>query len=399
MLDILRHVLRRDDIGRDDNIFTLGADSLTTIEFLLAIEKAFNVRIPVQQLLYETSTVAQLAEWLRRATGASAGPDFANGPDMSALPKHGGMDLAVGYEEDAARFNALDIVEGALFPLIRLITATVPDRKWRQASRVFGQLTFPIWTGQAEACLRTLNTASNLGGTVADLNDQLLDLQSARLEFRLRFFSSPQTWQTPIELAGRHNLDKAQAKGRGAILWMMPLKFTEIISLAVLARSNYPVSVLSRPTHGISNTMFTGLLNRLTPVHFKNNGVERLMIEGNGQIVLDQARQRLHDNKVLTITTGPQSDRPATMHVFGRPVPMATGPARLAMATGAALLPVYSIRHGNSGYRTVIEEPLRAADDQADTPDLLAVMTRFVSLFEQCLREHPTEWCGWPAFT
>jgi acyl-CoA synthetase (AMP-forming)/AMP-acid ligase II/thioesterase domain-containing protein/acyl carrier protein len=56
-----------DDIGRDDDFFALGGDSLTTIELVDWIHEELGVELEITTLL-EHSTVADLAAWLDAAT-------------------------------------------------------------------------------------------------------------------------------------------------------------------------------------------------------------------------------------------------------------------------------------------------------------------------------------------
>ena len=57
---IWRRVLGRERIGRDDDFFDCGGDSLTTLELMFAIEEALGVEMPVTTI-YAAPTIARLA--------------------------------------------------------------------------------------------------------------------------------------------------------------------------------------------------------------------------------------------------------------------------------------------------------------------------------------------------
>lgn len=67
---------------------------------------------------------------------------------------------------------------------------------------------------------------------------------------------------------------------------------------------------------------------------------------------------------------------------FGHTVLFPTGPARMAGAAGAALLPVFVTRGETSPYAVVVEPPL-------DTGDTLAATREFVARYERRVAENP----------
>ncbi|HEY0107322.1 MAG TPA: non-ribosomal peptide synthetase, partial [Rhizomicrobium sp.] len=70
---IWRAVLKRDDVGRDDDFFTCGGDSLATLDLTFALEEAFGVELPVT-VIYDAPTVAALAALIEGRAGATFSP-------------------------------------------------------------------------------------------------------------------------------------------------------------------------------------------------------------------------------------------------------------------------------------------------------------------------------------
>jgi len=70
--EIWRRVLGQDGIGRDDDFFDRGGDSLTTLALMFGIEEALDVRLPVT-MIYQAPTIARLAA----AIDSRAAADFS----------------------------------------------------------------------------------------------------------------------------------------------------------------------------------------------------------------------------------------------------------------------------------------------------------------------------------
>ncbi len=93
-----------------------------------------------------------------------------------------------------------------------------------------------------------------------------------------------------------------------------------------------------------------------------------------------------------------QGDRPraggrsVTVSLFGKPMPLPTGPAALARAANAPILPVFNFRDGRFRVRTVVRPPIhvdRSADRDAD---VAAAMHRFAVEVEWAIRHRPYQW-------
>jgi phosphatidylinositol dimannoside acyltransferase len=93
-----------------------------------------------------------------------------------------------------------------------------------------------------------------------------------------------------------------------------------------------------------------------------------------------------------------QSDRPragsrtVTVDLFGRPMPLPSGPAALARATGVPILPVFNFRDGRFRVRTVVRPPIRVrhtSDRDADVADAMHQMAREI---ERAIRHRPHQW-------
>ena len=77
----------------------------------------------------------------------------------------------------------------------------------------------------------------------------------------------------------------------------------------------------------------------------------------------------------------------ANVPFCGHHLVMPCGPARLAHATGAWILPVFAITAPDGKYDLVIEEPIDPAGlDEA------AIQAKLAGLLESYVRRHPEQW-------
>ena len=78
-----------------------------------------------------------------------------------------------------------------------------------------------------------------------------------------------------------------------------------------------------------------------------------------------------------------------TIEFFGQPARLPQGPAKLALATGAPLLPVFMIRQPDDTFAYIIEEPIWA-DKKHDTVE--TVMRRVVGSLERVVSRYSEQW-------
>jgi len=77
---------------------------------------------------------------------------------------------------------------------------------------------------------------------------------------------------------------------------------------------------------------------------------------------------------------------------FGKKVAVYTGPAALALKTGAPILCGIPIRANDSKYRiTLVEIPTNNIPD-SEEEKILEISQRYTSYLEEVIREHPEQW-------
>ena len=191
----------------------------------------------------------------------------------------------------------------------------------------------------------------------------------------------PGGWQPDVHLEGRVHLERALEAGHGAILWSAPFVFTGLLAKMTLHQSGVAVSHLSRYRHGFSPTSFgVHVLNPLRTRIEARYLAERLVIRpGASAGGLRLLRRRLRENRVVSITLLPIGGRIIEAPFLDAKLRVASGAPTLALRTGAALLPIYTLAPEPGRYVTTIEPALAIRadlDERLASEDLLAQYAR-----------------------
>jgi KDO2-lipid IV(A) lauroyltransferase len=77
---------------------------------------------------------------------------------------------------------------------------------------------------------------------------------------------------------------------------------------------------------------------------------------------------------------------------FGAPASLPEGPVRLALRTGAALVPGFGLRLPDNTFQVRIEPPMELPNTSDREADIAAGMEMVVDVLERNISEHPEQW-------
>jgi KDO2-lipid IV(A) lauroyltransferase len=186
-----------------------------------------------------------------------------------------------------------------------------------------------------------------------------------------------------IECKGLEHLEAAQAEGRGVILFTGHVGAWELSSFA-LSLFDHPLSFLVRR---IDNPKIEAIVDRAR-THLGNRTIDK-------RLAAREMLQILRDNEILGILVDLNTlDREAIfVDFFGRPAATTFMVAKLALRTGAAVLPVFAPwDKDRKRFLLKIDRPLtieRTEDEQLDVQRLTQQYTRIV---EDYVRHYPDQW-------
>jgi len=387
---ILQGVLQLERLGANDNIFGYGADSLTAVEIMAAIETEFGLNLAEQALWSGGHTVAALARLIRAADNCDRS-DLGPTPDYAVM-----VGRPTGYVEPRRFISHSDIIKLIVLPVVLLIAQLVPEGHWRRISDLVGRLYTLSRPRQCQALSEELTRQGDSLHGPADGRAVLRGIRSADFESLLRRLISPARWRIPLVLHGQEHIENGLSRGHGVILWLSPDKFAGIVGHQAVHRAGYRVHMLSRPEHGLSPTLFgQRFLNRFAYLGDDPTHAKRIVMIHEGQAEIETLRRLLRDNSVIAIAAGAQTEQPFRLRFLEGEIELATGPPRLALATGAVLLPLFAHRDAE-GFRVVVCPALEPNEGKKGAA-VESLLLQFVRRLESFVRQHPKESSYWIA--
>jgi Kdo2-lipid IVA lauroyltransferase/acyltransferase len=178
-------------------------------------------------------------------------------------------------------------------------------------------------------------------------------------------------------------------RGKGVLLLTGHLGNWEIGGL-MLAEIRQPIHVVLVPD------IFPGVERARRRLHLQS-GVVEIPIDRSVLPTLAVMRA-LAENAIV----GMQGDRDfnntgMAVPFFGREAYFPRGPLRVAMASGAVVLPAFIVRAGPGRYRAIVEEPLPIDTNGDRDAALRRNLERYVAILERYVRQYPDQWyCFYP---
>lgn len=187
----------------------------------------------------------------------------------------------------------------------------------------------------------------------------------------------------------------ALGEGRGLILLTMHLGQWDL-GLSLMRHVDAPLHVVMRRDEPEAVSRLAGEARNLPGlrVHQAGDspllGVELMAALLRNEVVAVQA-DRAFGNSVLPVS------------FFGRQAVLPTGPVRLALATGAPILPVFTLLLPGGRFRLLALEPLRLPRPRSDGIEaaVIEAMPRLAGMMESIIAQYPDQWFNfydvWPS--
>lgn len=210
----------------------------------------------------------------------------------------------------------------------------------------------------------------------------------------IRGFGDPGRWP----LVGREHLDAALAGGRGALLCTAHLGWWLLVAPILrvhgydLVRTGGPFFDRQRSREE-SGRRKGSRFRRYVREHTRTRAVYLRPDDIAATLDVRPFFRALARNRpVLIAGDGKRSLEFAFFPLLGKPYPLPTGFVKIAMATGAPLLPVFGLERGRLGSIQVEIHPPLAIDPGAGAVENLALYAR---VLDEQLRRSPHLWPRW----
>jgi lauroyl/myristoyl acyltransferase len=266
---------------------------------------------------------------------------------------------------------------------------------WRAAARN------PLLTSRGAVRL----TAKSIQKALGDVDrrraeDIAQDLKACVYEMRFQDLRAwrPGGWRPTMRLEGEEHLLQALSAGKGAVLWLAPFVFNSGPTKIIIHQRGHKVSHLSSPRHGFSETRFgVRVLNRIRCIPEDRYLEQRIVFDRNApSTAMRRMMRALKAGEVVSIVAAStEGSEFVKGPVFGGRLPVAVGAPRLAGSTGAPLLPCFTVRDSELGFRIVIGAPIALDAGRPAAENCAAATAEFLRRSESWVRQYPEQWRAW----
>ncbi len=194
--------------------------------------------------------------------------------------------------------------------------------------------------------------------------------------------TEPAALEDRLQGSGWENLDQAFQRGKGVLLVSIHLGNWEVAGAAI-ANRGYRVSA-------VSETVGNERINRLAIDFRAKLGIELIPME----YALKRVYKALRRNEGVGLVT----DRPllpdegVPVEFFGQCIAWPSGPAILALRTGATIVTGYLVRDSQDRYLGEIYPPMEFEVTGDHDRDVQVITQRVVSIQEDLIRRFPDQW-------
>jgi Kdo2-lipid IVA lauroyltransferase/acyltransferase len=190
-----------------------------------------------------------------------------------------------------------------------------------------------------------------------------------------------------VEVVGLDILEKLKRDKKGAVLISGHFANWELMA-AVFSQAKLPVRVTYRPTN---NPYFDKRIRAQRAAY----GIE-LMVAKSGPKGAKELIKALRMGDSVALLNDQKFNEGIEIPFFGHGAMTAPGPTRLAMQTGAPLIPMSIVRTGGANFRVTIHEeikPVSTGNSPEDKKaDIRATVIKITEFIEGQIRAHPTDW-------
>jgi KDO2-lipid IV(A) lauroyltransferase len=186
-----------------------------------------------------------------------------------------------------------------------------------------------------------------------------------------------------VKIEGWENVEQAVARGRGIFFLTAHLGSWEVAGLVTGLRLEAGVSVVNRP---LDNPLLERELDRLRKLYGNH-------VFGKHNMVREMLTQLKKGGGVgILIDQRVQPGQGVEVPFFGHPAWTHTVLTRMAVKTGAAVVPTFAFREKPGCYTLRYEEPLVVDELTAAEREDVPLTTRYMKILETAIRGRPDQW-------
>jgi Kdo2-lipid IVA lauroyltransferase/acyltransferase len=180
---------------------------------------------------------------------------------------------------------------------------------------------------------------------------------------------------------GLENIEKALTRGKGALIVTAHLGHWELLG-AYLA-SRYRIS-------GIAKNLYDPRFDELV-TNFREKKLKATMIKRG--LALRGILAALRENQLVMALCDQDTGQDGVfVPFFGKPAWTQSGVARIALKTGAALVPAFMVRGTDERFEVHVERKIELPKSGNPEKDILETVRRYTEVIETYVKAYPDQW-------
>jgi lauroyl/myristoyl acyltransferase len=289
--------------------------------------------------------------------------------------------------------SASDLAVAATLLALLPVALVVPVRGWLKVCRMYARALANFRIAKVIETAAVLSRLQSPQDSSTAAETGYRECLAMTFESRLQIVDQNvfRRWRPDVPVTGKQHIDAALESGRGAILWISPFAFSDLIAKIGLAQAGYELVHLSRPQHGFSDTVvgmatLNGLRTRIENRYLH----DRVKIDINTEKPAMLALRRIvRNNGVVGITVGAQTRNPQSVPLGYGELSISSGAIRLAQLTSTPLIPVFAVRSGDLDYRVHVEKPLDTDSLESVGDNTLRALEQYAIILHQYIKRYP----------
>lgn len=183
-----------------------------------------------------------------------------------------------------------------------------------------------------------------------------------------------------VKIVGLENLDKALNNGKGAVIFTAHIGNFEWGACRIAAEG-YKI-------WGVSLVRNNDLLNRFFESKRLSKGLNTLYINKMLNVF-----RILKNNEIVAIPTDWDPTQKAKIYnFFGKKAYIPDGPVKIALKSGATLIPSFIVRKGKYQHFQIVGEPLKLYTKGDREAIILKNMEKMIKVLEKYIKDNIEEW-------
>ena len=192
---------------------------------------------------------------------------------------------------------------------------------------------------------------------------------------------------------GLENLDAALSMGKGVILVTPHFGNWELGGI-ILSLKRYSLNVVTLKDENQTINNFRERIRK------KNNITSIYVADDSIHTAINIITALKNNETVAMLGDRDGSSKTVEVNFFGRKIKFPSGVAYVALASGAAVVPVFVVLRKSGKYQGIIEKPLLSSQykESSRSEAVNKVAQDIACVFEQYIREYPDQWFNFYPF-